>query len=228
MKIVRSSACNGGHKGVLRTGLLLLVGIVCIADDLPAQRTVMVYQEPRHRLVVDHGEIKLLDVQILPGDTTLDHTHDSPILYTYINLGNGSLNGRVMSNVYEADDPYTHRVPNNGTELFRIIALAHYGEGKQDQTDLPQGFSDEPGFESQWFRSYRLELAPGQETAVHTHQNPAVVVQVTDGRVEVTKENGFGAELSGEGHWTWRDAGSPYQIRNVGSEVVFVVVNEAR
>jgi quercetin dioxygenase-like cupin family protein len=228
MRTARASNGVGGAMGILRATLMLLVGIVCLADDLPAQRTVMVYQEPRHRLVVDHGDIKLLDVQILPGDTTLDHTHDSPIMYTYINLGNGSANGRVMTNEYKAEEPYTHRVPNNGTELFRIIALAHYGDGKQGNDDRPAGFSVEPTLESQWFRSYRLELAPGQETPVHTHQNPAVVVQVTDGQVQVTKENGFGAELDGQGDWTWRDAGSPYQIRNVGSEIVFVVVNEAR
>ncbi len=229
MRRARSTEFGSGQGGMLRTALLVLVGVVCFADDLPAQRTVMVYQEPRHRLVADHGEIKLLDVQILPGDTTLAHTHDSPILYTYINLGRGSQSGRVGTNEYEASDPYTHTVSNTGTDLFRIIALAHYGAGKPgDVADRPQGLTGDPALESQWFRSYRLELAPGQQTAIHTHQNPAVVVQVTDGQVEVTKSNGFGAELSGQGSWTWRDPGSPYQIRNVGSEAVSVVVNEAR
>jgi hypothetical protein len=54
------------------------------------------------------------------------------------------------------------------------------------------------------------------------------VVQVSDGRVEVSKENGFGAELTSMGGWTWRDAESPYTIKNAGTTPVSVVVNEAR
>lgn len=99
----------------------------------------MVYQEPRHRLVLEDEELKLLDVQILPGDTTLNHTHDSPILYTYLNLGNGPVNGRVSANVDYATESYTHNVTNDGDELFRIIALAHYGAGEADVTGLATG-----------------------------------------------------------------------------------------
>src|SRR5690606_32407872 len=119
-------------------------------------------EEPRHRVVASKGDYKLLDVQIIPGDTTLDHTHDSPILYTYISLGNGSVGGRVTANTeYSAEDPYTHRVSNTGDQLFRIIALASYGAGKQGNPDLPTGFTTEPTLENQWFRSYRVELVPG-------------------------------------------------------------------
>ncbi len=213
----------------VKVGLVLLAGIFGVADDLLAQRTVVVYEEPRHRVVVSKGDFKLLDVQILPGDTTLDHTHDSPILYTYISLGNGSVGGRVTANTeYSPEEPYTHRVSNSGDELFRIIGLASYGAGKQGSDDPPTGFAAEPTLENQWFRSYRLELAPGQTTDTLRHQNNAVIIQVSPGRVEVSKENGFGAELTGEGDWTWRDPGSAYTIRNAGSARVSVVVNEPR
>jgi quercetin dioxygenase-like cupin family protein len=209
--------------------LVVLAGLFGIVDKAFAQRTVMVYEEPRHRVVVTKGDFRLLDVQIIPGDTTLDHTHDSPILYTYISLGNGSAGGRVTANTqYSAEEPFTHRVSNSGPDLFRIIALANYGAGKQGNDDLPEGFTTEPGVENQWFRSYRLELAPGQTTETLRHRNNAVIVQVTPGRVEVSKENGFGAELLREGDWTWRDPGSPYTIRNAGSSPVSVVVNEPR
>lgn len=211
-----------------RVSLVLLAVVFAVADDVAAQRTVIVYEEPRHRVVVNKGDFKLLDVQIIPGDTTLDHTHDSPILYTYISLGNGSAGGRVTANTQYAEEPFTHRVTNSGEDLFRIIALASYGSGKQGSTDLPTGFVAEPSLENQWFRSYRLELAPGQTTQTLRHQNNAVIVQVTPGRVEVSKENGFGAELTGEGDWTWRDPGSSYTIRNAGSAPVSVVVNEPR
>jgi quercetin dioxygenase-like cupin family protein len=194
-----------------------------------AQRTVIVYEEPRHRVVVDEGDVKLLDIQIQPGDTTLNHTHNSPILYTFISSGTGPSNGRVTSNTDYLKEPFTHAVSNDGPQLFRIIAMAAYGPGDATAgAALPDGVAVEPQLENPWFRSYRLELAPGQTTSVHRHRYDVAVVQVTDGSVQVTKENGFGAELNAMGSWTWREAESPYTIKNVGAAPVSVVVNEAR
>lgn len=219
-----------GRRGLARIAALLFVGSAGFGDgDLCAQRVVVVYEEPRHRVVVDDGDVKLLDVQILPGDTTLLHTHDSPILYTFINTGNGPSGGRVSSNTDYATTPYTHDVTNSGTELFRIIAMAHYGPGEPEATNsFPDGVRVGPQLENPWFRSYRIELQPGETTPVHRHRHATALVLVTDGRAEVSKEHGFGAELTAMGSWTWRDPESPYSIRNAGTEPIAVVVNEAR
>jgi quercetin dioxygenase-like cupin family protein len=209
--------------------LLAIAALIAGADDLLAQRVVMVYQEPRHRIVLQEDDLYVLDVQIQPGDTTLDHTHDSPILYTFISSGQGPSGGRVQANLQYVEEPFTHRVSNAGPDLFRIIALAHYGDGEDEEANTrPEGLTVEPQVENRWFRSYRLELAPGEETPIHRHQKPALIVLVTDGRAEVSKENGFGAELVKMGDWTWRQPGSPYTIRNAGTTPISVVVNEAR
>jgi hypothetical protein len=211
-----------------RTAGLLLIGLA-IAGKAEAQRTVVVHEEPRHRLVHAEGDLKLLDVQIQPGDTTLDHTHVSPIMYTFISSGTGPSGGRVSANTDYLNEHYTHRVSNDGTHLFRIIALAHYGPAASNvAANRPQGLPGEPQLENEWFRSYRLELAPGEQTPVIQTRNPTVVVQVSDGHTEVTKQKGFGADLDGMGDWTWRDANTPFQIRNAGTMPLSVVVNEGR
>lgn len=206
-------------------GLLLTGGV---ASDLSAQRVVMVHQEPRHRLVWEEGDLKLLDVQIQPGDTTMSHTHASPIMYTYINLGRGPTGGRINSNTDYATEPYTHAVSNDGDQLFRIIALAHYGPAVNGTDRPPTGLAGEPELENPWFRSYRVELAPGEETPMIQHSNPAIVVQVTDGHADVSKSTGYGADLMEMGDWTARAPNAPYRIRNAGTEPVTVVVNEGR
>jgi quercetin dioxygenase-like cupin family protein len=212
--------------------LLLLGGAFAVAPELAAQRTVHILQEPRHRTVYNDGDVRVIDVQINPGDTTLAHTHDSPIMYTFISQGSGSSGGRVSSNTQYRLEPFTHSVSNAGPNLFRIIAIAHFGEGEEGDALLtanrPEGLTGEPTLENPWFRSYRIELAPGQETAIHRHHHSVLVVQVSDGVTHVTREDGITAELTGEGDWTWRDPGSPYRIRNAGSTPLAVVVNEAR
>lgn len=196
--------------------------------DFPDARVVRILEEPRHRVVHHDGDVWLLDVQINPGDTTLPHTHDAAIMYTFISNGEEALHGRVSSNTDYVEESYTHRVHNEGPGLFRIIALTNYGPPRDGAMDSPAGLDAEPTLENPWFRSYRRELAAGESTAVLTHRNPAVIVQVTEGLVHVSREDGITAELDAMGDWAWRDTGSPYRVSNVSDSPVTVVINEAR
>jgi len=226
---------------------LLLASPSMMAQEVAAQRVVPIVAEPRHRPVHNDGELWVLDVQVLPGDTTHYHIHDAPILYTFMDnsptanqiLGGewtggaagaqGPAGGRVSSNTGYATEVYIHRISNTGDHRFRILALANYGPGESNLTgSRPDGLPVEPTLENPWFRSYRLELAPGEETPEHLHRHPALIIQVSDGRAQVTRSDGFGADLTMAGHWTWREAESPYRLRNVGSAPVTVVVNEGR
>src|SRR5688572_15785111 len=54
------------------------------ASRVFAQAPVLMHEEPRHRLVLTHQHVRVMDVKILPGDTTLFHVHDVPALYVAI------------------------------------------------------------------------------------------------------------------------------------------------
>lgn len=193
-------------------------------------RIVHILEEPRHRIVHRDDDVYVLDVQINPGDTTLAHTHDAAIMYTFISSGSGPTGGRVSANTDYVEENFTHRVDNQGPELFRIIALTNYSAPMEGDpaADRPAGLDAEPQLENAWFRSYRLELEPGEETPELEHRNSVLVVQVSDGLTHVTREDGITRELDSMGDWAWREPGSAYRIRNVGEEAVSVVVNEAR
>jgi uncharacterized cupin superfamily protein len=58
--------------------------------DPPGQdRVVPVYEEPRHRQVFKSGTTRILELIVLPGDTSLFHMHEDPI--AYINLSTSAL-----------------------------------------------------------------------------------------------------------------------------------------
>jgi quercetin dioxygenase-like cupin family protein len=192
-------------------------------------RIVKILQEPRHRQVHRDGDIYVLDIQINPGDMTLQHTHDAAILYNFISSGTGPSGGRVTSNTEYVTKNFTHQVSNEGPGLFRIIALANYGPPIADlKSDRPTGISSDPQIENAWFRAYSITLEPGKSTEMQTHQNPSLVVQVGDGLVHVTREDGLTSELTAMGSWAWRNARSAYQVKNVGTAPVKIVINEAR
>ncbi|MDP3518075.1 MAG: hypothetical protein Q8S94_12985 [Pseudohongiella sp.] len=189
-------------------------------------RTVNILQEPRHRTVHTDGQLRLIDVQINPADTTLPHTHDSAIFYTFISNGAGPLNGRVSSTTSYVDEHFTHRVTNEGPGLFRIIALANYGPAFSGTVQPVQGLNVQAQLENAWFRSFRLELGAGESSTPITHAYPVAIVQVSDGRIHITRADGITNELHSMGDWAWRAAGQAYQIHNKSDKPVSLVINE--
>jgi len=48
----------------------------------PAESPIVpVYKEPHHRQVFQYGPVRILDLQIPPGDISWFHSHESPVLY---------------------------------------------------------------------------------------------------------------------------------------------------
>lgn len=198
------------------------------SEEFDRVRVVNIVDEPRHRTMLRDGNLRVLDVQINAGDTTLPHTHDSAILYTFISNGEGPLNGRVSSTTTYVTEQYTHRVNNPGPGLFRIIALANYGDAVAlVDTDISAPAMT-PQLDNEWFRSYRLELAPGESSALTTHTYPVAVVQVSDGVLHISRADGITDELKAMGDWAWREAGVAYQIHNRSEQAVSVVINEGK
>ena len=224
-------------KGVMAC---IAVASICIAKPLaPSQvfalekvshdeKVVHLLEEPRHRTVHREGNLYLLDVQVNPGDTSFQHIHDQAILLTTIHTGRGPANGLVRSITEYAYEPLTHSVSNAGPGLLRIIALVNNGRGVADDSDIPKGAWSDPDIENPWFRSYRLELGPGEQTKLKSHDNHTVVVQGSAGIVHVTRVDGLTRELDSAGEWEWRKPGSPFTVKNMGNLPVIVAINEGR
>jgi len=205
------------------------VPIFAQQDEFPGERIVHLLQEPRHRTVHQEAELFLLDVQVNPGDVSFPHTHDQAILLTSISRGDGLRDGEVSANTDYASQALTHKVSNAGPGLFRIIAMVNAGTGNSDLTaDRPTGLAMEPQLENSWFRSYRIELLPGEETAILTHSLPSVVVQAGAGQFHVSRSDGVNHELDASADWVWHQANQSYVVRNVGRVASAVVINEGR
>lgn len=217
---------------LLLTGLLLSLGsgvLTAQQSELAGEKVVHLLDEPRHRTVRAEGGLFLLDVQINPGDISFSHVHDQAILLTYISAGSGPRGGEVSSIPEYASEPYTHKVGNDGPGLLRIIALVNDTEGKLSvNADAPSGIEQDADILNPWFRSWHISLPAGAATELQTHYNPTVIVQGSEGRLHVSREDGLTRELAAPGEWAWRDAGSAFRIHNVGDSEVSLAINEGR
>ena len=100
------------------------------SSGLTAQ--IQVSKESHHKKVLENKYVRLLDVWITPGDTTLFHIHSTPSLFLYFTntdvgtqiLGQGWTKNRnemgKASYRSFANDTLVHRVSNLGTSLFHV------------------------------------------------------------------------------------------------------------
>lgn len=214
------------------------------------EKVVPVHEEPRHRLVFDSPGTKILDVQIPPGDTTLFHTHSTPILYVPMSAsqtrsqtlgrewsGGGATPARdpavapaaelpvrrVNSVTSYAKQPLTHRVNNVGQTLFRLIGITNASAG--DPSTAPSAdFADKPEVDNPWFRAYRQTLNT-EPTAEHRHANPVGVV-VVNGQAVVTDVTLV--PLPPRGAYVFLEADRRHTIRAVGGPAEIVEVEVRR
>ena len=109
--------------GILATGLYL--GTASAQQSPPGMDAkesdwVMVYEEPRHRLVFEKDDVRIISVNIPVGDTSMFHLHDVPTVYV-------AINGALMQNQNrgsEWDDPNPEWIRKPGEILYREDYLA--------------------------------------------------------------------------------------------------------
>ena len=236
--------------GAVVTGVAMLPGGVLGQAPEPS---VPLFQEPRHHVVFESASMRIHDIQIPPGDTTLYHTHDTAILYVPIassrtraqvlgaEWGGGGAAaapaaavveparpGKVNSVVTYVEKPFTHRVNNVGTTVFRLVGIANRTAGAAADTDDVSGLSATPELVNKWYRAHRLVLKAGEATASHRHATPVVVVMQTPGTASAAQADGAGwLPLNGPGSFARHEAGS-HVVRNVGANDVELVEIEVR
>jgi quercetin dioxygenase-like cupin family protein len=203
-----------------------LVGLGPLAPQSP----VPVINEPRHHLKFENEFVRVFDVVVPPGDTTLFHIHSND--YAYVGIGPATLKAEVFGGGGARQDlilkdgearftkgPITHRVTNIAIYPFRNITieiLKSPGEVGASTPDTSPGHSIV--LENDRIRIERLILEPGQSTNIHTHSLSALSVFLTIARVQVTSPGGKPETIEYKpGEFRWRTAPVTHSIKNIGS-----------
>ena len=214
--------------------------LVLITSRVSAQAPVPMHEEPRHRLVLTHQQVRMMDVKIRPGDTTLFHVHDVPALYVAVSVppvdvqllndkwggthpaaDPGRKPGDVNVDTSYVRQPITHRVTNVGSQLFNLIAIT---SSTASPSDL--GPSSMPGLlelENRWFTQSRVRLSAGASQHWYSAPSPTIVVQPVRGAATVLLESGQKHVLDTPGSWALLPAGARYQLTSPRAATLVVV-----
>jgi hypothetical protein len=185
---------------------------------------VQVSEEPRHHKVFDNGWVRILDVHIPAGDTSLFHKHSTPSVFLILSsTKTGSevkvepkgrpafTDGRIWFEGFY-DTPRIHRVWNEDDHEFHVIdmELPH-----KPYKELGAPFTDSAFhllFDERPVRGYRMTLAAGAMHHVGPRKSPVVIICVE--YVAVVRVGG--AMLRKRGDYVFVAAGGKLDFVNEG------------
>lgn len=166
----------------------------CSAQD--AQNPVPVSKEPRHHNVFENAWVRVLDVHISPGDTSLFHKHETPSVF--IVLSNVKTGSEVIIEEKKTNAPVTfgniwfegfytqsriHRVWNEDTTEFHVMDVELVNRVNKPATEIGSRIRD-TGFQLLFdqipVRGYLLNLQPRTHFPLKKRQTPVLAVLLND------------------------------------------------
>ncbi|NND06791.1 MAG: hypothetical protein HKN87_10470 [Saprospiraceae bacterium] len=206
-------------------------------SPVAAQDRLEMWEEPRHQLVFEKDQLKVMEVRIPPSDSAFYHVHRYPTIYVVINDAKmwsqvwgkdwnriprpkyrerGSISD--LSYGYYNRDLY-HRVSNHDTATLHLIAVLSTKEapmGDQVESEV---------VDNHWFREHRFALEGKIQTENLIFSNPTIVIQCSEGESVIQESDVTHSTKTKAGAFSWHEAGSTFRIENISShEQLFVVI----
>jgi len=200
-----------------------LILMLAIFNTSFAQRQAR--EEPRHKNVFENKWVRILDVHIKPGDTTLFHRHSTPsviVILTDTKLGT-QLQGSepVISQTHAGsisyasygEKPIFHHVWNDDTAMFHVMDIELLGkrEGSGGAAEVAQDF--EPVWQEKMVNSYSISLKENENSTKVAGAHPVLLINIS-GTTLVQAGTKERISLSKAGQFTWIEPGMVLQISN--------------
>ena len=214
--------------------LVIAAGVVAVAQIVPVR------QEPHHRLVFENASLRVLDVNIPSGTTTLDHRHDHDLLIVSVGAADtrtrtpGSDWGpvrprRVLGETSVTEyvgQPGVHAIQNVGVDPYRLIAVENARERGWSALPPVAPAGAEVLADGRAFRATRVRVRGGDAPAPRLHALPSVLILVSGDAVIL--RGGHAVALGSTARWTVVGAGEPFTVASKGAGESQLVAVEVR
>ncbi len=218
--------------------LALVLSTLAAAQQSSAPvKPVPVEEEPHHHVVLKNDSVVVLRVKLLPGESTLFHTHLHD--RAAVDLSNATITiqkpgepesapevtqpGGVAA--MESKGPYTHLVHNAGNSVFEVLDV----ELLHRPTTASSAVAAKVEAENPSARVYKWTLAPGATSAMHTHERPYLIISATPLVLKMTDPAGQSLThevKAGDIHWV--DAKVTHSLSNEGTTAGAIVEIELK
>jgi quercetin dioxygenase-like cupin family protein len=210
--------------------LTLSAAVISSQKALPGtpQSPVELRNEPHHHLKYENGYVRVWDTLIPAGQSTLWHRHENDNVV--ITLGDASVRvetvgaATVESQVKVGDvgfrkATYVHRTMSVGDTPFHNMAIEILKSPTSDSlAKVKQLIGREPVIDNDRVRVYKLSLAPGESTGMHTHLLPGIGITIAPAEIELQTQGKQGSKRIkvGVGDVRWRPGAVTHSVKNIG------------
>lgn len=219
----------------------VLAASAVLSGILLGQAAPSVNEDPSHKRLLFTAHLRMFDVTVAPGSSTLDHSHDHDVVT--VAVGQATLRTRASGGDWSDPRPvasgavdvasYTgasavHQIENVGTTPYRAFAIENLRDAKWTTPQLITAPGTTLLEQSRSFAVYDVKLNGAAPKTSHVHQMPTVVMLMA-GSVEVQGGGGESVfRMETPGRWILSQWDQPHTLTLVGTGDVHVVEVEAR
>ena len=220
---------------LIRVAFVLIAGAVVVSAQVPLEK------EPHHKVLLDTLLLRILEITVPPGETTLDHRHEYDI--ATVALGSASTRTKRPGEDWGAPrirplgspdlveytgKPAVHQVENIDKTPYHLIAVENYRTGTWPARKPIAAAATTLTKETRSFAVYDVNLTAAEPTTEHAHEVPTVAVLVSG---EITNQGGNGEEpypVRGSGKWLFIPAAQMHAMNVAGAADAHIVEVEVR
>jgi quercetin dioxygenase-like cupin family protein len=193
-----------------------------------AQAPVELNNEPHHHLKFENEYVRVWDTMIPANDATMWHRHANDNVV--ITLGDANVRVETVGGAPVESQPkfgdvgfrkasYIHRTMSIGMTPFHNMAIEILKSPLPDaMSKVKQMIGREPVIDNDKVRVYRLSLAPGESTQIHTHALPGLGIFLASAEIEMQTQGKDKVDRlkATAGDVRWRPGAVTHSIKNVG------------
>ena len=203
------------------------------------QGVVPITAEPSHKIRFDNGRVRMYEVVLPKGGTSLMHEHGADnftVFFRTAEVTNEPYGGgkpvaltRTPGAVgfsSTANGPYSHRITASGETAFHVIAMELLSPTPAGSatTDKRLGSAFKVALENPRGRAYRVNLAPGESTERFTRPAGSAIFAITAGRISESVDGKPSRLWDFEpAHFRWLENSEKVSVKNEGSTHVELV-----
>src|SRR5439155_7853456 len=171
---------------------LALIPITTLSQSNSPQSPVEISGEAHHHPKLENEFVRIWDVTVAAGDATLWHVHrNDNVVVTFADASLRLESAAAapaeaqwkFGEVRFAKATYVHRALNIGTTPFHNLTIELLKSKSPaffpDVSIRPTRAGRQPVLEDDRVRVYRLSLAPGESTNMHTDPVPGLAIALT-------------------------------------------------
>ena len=197
---------------------------------------VQVRNEPRHHNVFENKFLRILDVYLAPGDTTMYHVHNTPsvfIVFTNTNVGSQLIGkqpqkGANITGEVSYDSLNTsriHRVWNEDTSWFHVMDIELTSTKQKKNIAVLQNSALKLLFNEQQVNGYNLELKAASNLQLPASTDGYLLISKSGSVIEFKTNDAVQDRVMKPSHYIWIEAGKNFSIKDMDNkEANFVLL----